>query len=402
MTNALQIAERTELGACPECGIEREWLADDQGTIIEDECPECGSSGIQSKIEKRLRPTQAASRLLEVEAELGKSLTALRAEYVTVRALLREIRDTRLYLAAGFETFDEYTAQRWELTRRHVDRLIAWDEVAEATQAAGLPAPERESHARELADLEPEIAAEIWKETIAEADDQGTAVTAKAVRAKREEMLGRKSPIAKAEERENAREARLSSESNEWYTPPEYVDAVRELFGGNIDLDPASCAEANEWIQAGTIYTKDDDGLEQPWFGRAFNNPPNGLTDDNRSQQGAFAERMVDQYRNNELEEGVLFVNASTGAQWFQTLFRWPICFVAGRPNHIRPKADEGKPTDRPTHYRAFIYVGPRHKWTEFAERFSRFGYVHQPSKGDQAYWADVAAARAAHTREEE
>lgn len=379
MTEALQIIERTAEGACPECGCVREWLATDDG-FVETECPTC---------EATITPMPAAlpsegapaTRLAEVEAQLAECIGAFRKVTAELAALLREIRDDRLYLAAGFDTFDAYCLERWELSRRHVDRLVAWDEVAEATKAAGLPAPEKESHARELADLEPELAAEIWKETIAAAEDQGTKITAKAVRSKREELLGKKSPMRKAEDREKSRTALMSSDSNEWYTPAAYTDEVRDLFGGNIDLDPASCAEANEWIEAGTIYTVDQDGLEQQWFGRVFANPPNGKHEaNNQSMQGLFAEKAVDSYAAAEVDEVVMFVNAATGAQWFQPLFAWPICFIAGRPKHVRPRDSTGN-TDNPTHYRAFVYVGPRIKWPEFEDRFSKFGYVHVPTR---------------------
>jgi hypothetical protein len=35
------------------------------------------------------------------------------------------------------------------------------------------------------------------------------------------------------------------SASAEWFTPPQYIQAVREVLG-RIDLDPASCEAAKE------------------------------------------------------------------------------------------------------------------------------------------------------------
>jgi hypothetical protein len=66
-----------------------------------------------------------------------------------------------------------------------------------------------------------------------------------------------------------------SSASNEHYSPSHVVEAARSLLGG-FDLDPASCAEANETVKASAIFTIDDDGLTQPWHGRVFLNPPGG------------------------------------------------------------------------------------------------------------------------------
>lgn len=60
-----------------------------------------------------------------------------------------------------------------------------------------------------------------------------------------------------------------SLKSNEWYTPDRYIQAVKEVLG-SIDLDPASCAEANQTVGATDYYTKEDDGLEQYWKGNVF------------------------------------------------------------------------------------------------------------------------------------
>ena len=60
--------------------------------------------------------------------------------------------------------------------------------------------------------------------------------------------------------------ANYSSESNEWFTPADYLQSVRHFFGG-IDLDPASNAIANETVQAKEIYTANDNGLVLPWNG---------------------------------------------------------------------------------------------------------------------------------------
>lgn len=64
-----------------------------------------------------------------------------------------------------------------------------------------------------------------------------------------------------------------TSNSPECYTPKWVVDAAREVMGG-IDCDPASCAQANETIQAATYYTEETNGLEQEWHGRVLLNPP--------------------------------------------------------------------------------------------------------------------------------
>lgn len=55
-----------------------------------------------------------------------------------------------------------------------------------------------------------------------------------------------------------------NSGNNEWYTPPEFVEAARSVLG-KIDFDPASSAAANETVRAEAYMTADDDALTQPW-----------------------------------------------------------------------------------------------------------------------------------------
>lgn len=49
---------------------------------------------------------------------------------------------------------------------------------------------------------------------------------------------------------------------------------------GSIDLDPCSSAYFNETVKATQYYSLDDrgeDGLQLPWHGKVFVNPPGGL-----------------------------------------------------------------------------------------------------------------------------
>jgi hypothetical protein len=63
--------------------------------------------------------------------------------------------------------------------------------------------------------------------------------------------------------------------SNEHYTPSNIVEAARTLML-DIDLDPASCAKANETVMAVHWIGLPHDGLAAPWAGRVFLNPPGG------------------------------------------------------------------------------------------------------------------------------
>jgi hypothetical protein len=69
-------------------------------------------------------------------------------------------------------------------------------------------------------------------------------------------------------------DVRHSAESACWYTPPSIVEPAREVLGGAIDLDPATDDAANRIIKARTFCFELDDGLQQPWRGSVFLNPP--------------------------------------------------------------------------------------------------------------------------------
>jgi hypothetical protein len=48
--------------------------------------------------------------------------------------------------------------------------------------------------------------------------------------------------------------------SPEWYTPQQYIDLARDVLG-EIDLDPASCAEANRIVRVTRYYDIHDNRL---------------------------------------------------------------------------------------------------------------------------------------------
>ena len=65
----------------------------------------------------------------------------------------------------------------------------------------------------------------------------------------------------------------MSGHSDDWWTPPPIIDAARASMGG-IDLDPASCSEANETVAAARWIGPPDDGLSRAWGGKVWVNPP--------------------------------------------------------------------------------------------------------------------------------
>jgi hypothetical protein len=94
--------------------------------------------------------------------------------------------------------------------------------------------------------------------------------------------------------------------TTEWYTPPYIFDALESRF----DLDPASPgAEVVPWVPADHCYTRQDDGLRQPWHGFVWLNPPYG-----RKTLPLWVEKFV------EHGNGILLVPERTSTRWWQAL----------------------------------------------------------------------------------
>jgi len=114
----------------------------------------------------------------------------------------------------------------------------------------------------------------------------------------------------------------------EWYTPKVYIDAARYVMG-SIDVDPASSHTANEkLVMATKYYTFEDNGLEQPWEGNIWMNPPYA-----QPLVTQFTKALVDKWDSGEIQQACVLVNNATETGWYQPMMdrASAICFVRGR-----------------------------------------------------------------------
>lgn len=155
-----------------------------------------------------------------------------------------------------------------------------------------------------------------------------------------------------------------NSGENEWYTPEEYIEAVREVMG-DIDLDPASSQIANERVKARRIYTIEDDGLTLPWKGRVWLNPPYS-----QPLIGQFIDKLIVEVNSGSVKQAIVLVNNATETQWWQSLaaIASAVCFPKGRVKFFDPDGNPGAPLQG----QAILYIGT--KSARFVEIFSRFG----------------------------
>ncbi len=109
--------------------------------------------------------------------------------------------------------------------------------------------------------------------------------------------------------------ARTMSKSNEWYTPPEYIKAVRQVLGP-IKLDPASCKTANQIVQACNYYDLACGGLQQSWRAKTvYLNPPYGR--DGHVSNQEIGQENLPGYKAGNIEQAILLVSAATDAAGF-------------------------------------------------------------------------------------
>ena len=167
-----------------------------------------------------------------------------------------------------------------------------------------------------------------------------------------------------------------NKKNNEWYTPSQYIEAARAVMGG-IDLDPASCELANRTVKAGRYYTKEENGLEQPWYGRVWLNPPYGRTIGYGSNILLFTEKMLHSYRDGHIDQAILLTLAKIESPWFKELWNYPLCFSDHSIRFIRNYDTPRKPGRYTTSHMqgsVFVYLGPHSQ--RFIEHFSPFGRI--------------------------
>ena len=165
--------------------------------------------------------------------------------------------------------------------------------------------------------------------------------------------------------------ARHSMGTPEWYTPRVYVEAARSVLGG-IDLDPASCEEANVTIRASRIYTVEDDGIMQPWLGRVFVNPPGGRDGAGKSLVPQFWRK----FTTESIDAGIWIGYSLEQLQTLQTHggphpMDYSMCIPRKRIAFNSPGGDGKK---QPSHANYIVYRG---MFTSlFLDVFSQFGRV--------------------------
>lgn len=174
-------------------------------------------------------------------------------------------------------------------------------------------------------------------------------------------------------------------QSDDWYTPPEIFEAL----GLTFNLDPCSPGH-DHWVPALSYYTKEVDGLTQPWHGLVFMNPPFG----GRNGHVPWLRKFFDH------GNGVAIVRAYTSSAWWHELMprAETILFPKGKTKFIRPDGSIG---GSPGH--GVVLVGMGHD-ANSAIRSSNLGMVWSLTAAASMqrnvnYWGDRCCKAEAELR---
>lgn len=119
--------------------------------------------------------------------------------FVEAGVALLAIKNRRLYLQGGWDTFELYCREKWGIDDSHARRMVDAAQVAQITASANAPigaVVERESQARELAPLlaDPDELKAVWQETVNRAQTTNAPLTASTIRAVRRQREAARVP----------------------------------------------------------------------------------------------------------------------------------------------------------------------------------------------------------------
>lgn len=184
-----------------------------------------------------------------------------------------------------------------------------------------------------------------------------------------EQEIARAKEIEELISRQLFRPAHLGTygvRGNEWYTPPQYIALARTVLG-DIDLDPASCEEAQLTVKAQRYFNEQQNGLCHAWYGRVWLNPPYS-----KVLVKKFIAKFLMEWDAGRIIEAIVLTHNFTDAVWFHDLAAIAdcICFTQGRVKFDHP----GGAVSKPPHGQAFFYFGP--KVELFKQTFGRVGFM--------------------------
>lgn len=170
----------------------------------------------------------------------------------------------------------------------------------------------------------------------------------------------------------------LSSRTDQWFTPLELLVKIRSVLGV-IDLDPASCAEANDRVAALTYFDEHDDGLSQDWGTNKtiYLNPPGGKIK-NKSLSILFWTKLMNTEIKHAIYMGFSLEQLQTSQRpGLKSIGEFPFCIPSKRIKFYYP-SNPGK--SAPSHSNVIAYIPGSVDYTDlFYDVFKDVGLVVLP-----------------------
>jgi hypothetical protein len=166
----------------------------------------------------------------------------------------------------------------------------------------------------------------------------------------------------------------VNSISQDWGTPQKYVDAVKEVFGGEISLDP--CSNKFSIVHAKTEYSlPEHDGLRESWnFPTIYINPPYGADRESGTTIKNWLQRCAEAHKKYDSEILALIPVASNTAHWKKYVWTSAsaVCFLYDtRLRFLINGKDEGKGAPMSC---AMVYWGKN--YDKFFNVFIKYGAI--------------------------
>ncbi|MCG8351024.1 MAG: phage N-6-adenine-methyltransferase [Chloroflexales bacterium] len=290
--------------------------------------------------------------------EARQCIDAINHHMASARALVHDLYTRKGWKALGYDSWRACVVAEFPQGENYLYRLLNAAEVEDHLLLPMGKIPER--HLRPLTPLTPDQQREVWAEAQATApngkmtarhvdatvqrlyadapahadvDDEPltpyqaeVARMYEAQRPPRCDMALNDADLAWADDTNAAHTRRImgSSASPEWYTPSAIIERVQAFFG-DITLDPCSNSKTAPNVPAATLYTREDDGLSQPWRGNVYLNPPYGRA------IPEWINRLVEAYESGEIAQAIALLPARVDTHWFQPLYAYLMCNVRGR-----------------------------------------------------------------------
>ena len=167
---------------------------------------------------------------------------------------------------------------------------------------------------------------------------------------------------------------KANTDNKNWCTPHKYVDAVKQVFGGKIDLDP--CSNEHSIVGATISYClPSQDGLLDSWdYRHIFVNPPYGSDKDRGTRISDWLKRCSLAHYLNVSEVLALVPVANNTVHWKQYVWGQAkaVAFLYDtRLRFLVNGKDGGKGAPMAC---AMVYWGTN--FGSFANVFSQFGAV--------------------------